>query len=59
MIKKQNTAFILDTKNTSYVFQVLPSGHLEHLYYGKKLDCSVDSIAAMAEKNEFLKVNIY
>ena len=58
MIKKQNTAFILDTKNTSYVFQVLPSGHLEHLYYGKKIDCSADSITAMAEKNEFLKGNM-
>lgn len=58
MIKKQDIAFLLETKSTSYVFQVLKSGHLEHLYYGERLECSHDAIEAMAEKNEFLKANM-
>ena len=29
--------FILETKNTGYVFQVTKFGHLEHIYYGSKL----------------------
>ncbi len=58
MIKRQNNSFILETERTSYVFQVLPSGHLEHLYYGDRIECSQDAIQAMAEKNEFLKGNM-
>lgn len=30
--------FHLQTNNTSYILQVLPSGHLGHLYYGEILD---------------------
>ncbi|MBR1758202.1 MAG: alpha-galactosidase [Lachnospiraceae bacterium] len=29
--------YALEGKSTSYLFQVTESGHLEHLYYGKKL----------------------
>lgn len=58
MIKKQNSTFILNTEHTSYVFQVLPSGHLEHLYYGKKIECSSQACEALTEKNEFLKGNM-
>ncbi|MDD3831481.1 MAG: alpha-galactosidase [Clostridia bacterium] len=29
--------FKLDTVNTSYIFEVMASGHLEHLYYGRKI----------------------
>lgn len=58
MIKKQNNAFILTTQHTSYVFHVLPSGQLEHLYYGKKADCSQQAVEALYEKNEFLKGNM-
>ena len=58
MIKKQNNGFILTTKQTAYVFQVLPTGHLEHLYYGKKIEISHAGIEALSEKNEFLKGNI-
>lgn len=38
MIKNKNNIFSLETKNTTYSFHILPSGHLEHLYYGNKLD---------------------
>ena len=32
--------FFLQTRQTSYCFQVLPSGQLEHLYYGEKIQLS-------------------
>ncbi len=37
-IIKDENVFILNTKNTTYAFCVTPSGHLEHLHYGKKTD---------------------
>ena len=37
MIKQFENLFVLETAASSYVFRVLESGHLEHLYYGKKL----------------------
>ena len=37
MIRQLGNVFVLDTKSTTYVFQVLPSGHLEHLHYGKRI----------------------
>ncbi len=33
----QNNVFHLQTAKTSYIFRALPTGHLEALYYGKKL----------------------
>lgn len=38
MIKRENELFILETKNTSYCFRIMASGHLEHLYYGQKVN---------------------
>ncbi len=38
IITADNNVFILNTKDTTYCFHVLPSGHLEHLHYGKKVD---------------------
>ena len=37
MIRKIKNVFMLGTPKTTYVFQALPSGHLEHLYYGPSL----------------------
>lgn len=37
MITFHKNAFLIQTRNTSYLFHVLPSGHLEHLYYGHNL----------------------
>ncbi|SDB32154.1 alpha-galactosidase [Eubacterium oxidoreducens] len=38
MILQNDQTFILATKNTTYVFSMLESGHLEHLYYGRRLE---------------------
>lgn len=37
MISEVNKVFMLSTKETSYIFRVLPSGHLENLHYGNRL----------------------
>ena len=37
MIREQNLTFELSTLGTTYVFCVTESGHLEHLYYGRKI----------------------
>jgi alpha-galactosidase len=37
MIKVTDHIFALSTNNTSYLFRLLPTGQLEHLYYGKSL----------------------
>ncbi len=40
MIRREGDLFVLDTLNTTYCFRVMPSGHLEHLYYGRTIDLS-------------------
>lgn len=47
--EKNTQTFHLKTKKTSYIFKVLESGHLCHLYWGKKL--SVNSLDYLVEKN--------
>ena len=47
MIRQIGNLFVLDTANTTYAFQMLPSGHLEHLYYGSKI-CIRDEADAVA-----------
>ena len=37
MIISNNNIFLLQTKNSSYFLQVLPSGHVEHIHYGKSI----------------------
>ncbi len=37
MIEVKEKLFALHTANTSYVFRVMPTGHLEHLHYGRKI----------------------
>ena len=54
MIRKLDQVFILDTNHTTYCFQVLESGHLEHLYYGKKIRIdNASEIFSLAEKHAF------
>ena len=48
MITINNNMYVLDTDNTSYLFAVLGSGQLEHLYYGRKLHANE---AVMTEKH--------
>ncbi len=52
-------AFSLETKNTSYVFSVTASGHLEHLYYGgKTVVRSAEDCEVFREKREFELGNV-
>ena len=54
MIRQLENVFVLDTSHTTYCFQVLESGHLEHLYYGKKLRIEQASdVKSLAEKQAF------
>lgn len=50
MIRVQQDVFILDTNYTTYCFRILESGHLEHIYYGRKLHIQAQ---AMTEKRVF------
>ncbi len=56
MIKREKDVFILETKKTTYCFQVLPSGHLEHLYYGTKIPIPV-SVEAISDKKSVIAGN--
>lgn len=42
MINEKDNVFYLHTKHTSYIFRVMETGHLEHLYYGRRLEDDVD-----------------
>lgn len=55
MIQTENNNFILTTENTTYAFRVLPSGHLEHMYYGRKI--TLKNIDAVTEKHAFVPAN--
>lgn len=62
MIKKLNgerPSFILSTDNTTYAFAVMPSGHLEHLYYGRRIELgSAEELDVFREKREFELGNV-
>lgn len=47
--------FVLNTSKTSYAFRVMETGHLEHLYYGRKIH--LDSDDGIRELNEFAPGN--
>ena len=38
MIIAKDGKFVLQTKSTTYAFDTLQTGHLEHLYYGGRID---------------------
>lgn len=54
MIKATGNLFVLETVNTSYCFEKTVSGHLEHLYYGKRINLDDKNISALREKNAFV-----
>ena len=62
MIRRYDDAcpgFVLDTEHTTYAFHVLPSGHLEHLHYGRKIHAdSLEALHALAEKRAFEPGNV-
>ena len=43
--------FILDTAHTTYAMKVLDTGHVEHLYYGRKI--RLDNEDGLTEQHEF------
>ena len=53
-LKGAQPVFVLDTDNTTYLFAVTPSGHLEHLYYGAKIRIDkAEDCAHIRERHEF------
>ena len=61
MIKKEQNVFVLDTAHTTYCFRVMDTGHLEHLYYGRKITVDADSAEVLFEKHAFApgNTNVY
>lgn len=57
MIRQIENLFVLDTANSTYAFQVLPTGHLEHLYYGQKIQITSEDVAVLTEKHTCLPGN--
>ena len=61
MITENRGFFWLTTEHTAYGFQVLETGHLEHLYYGRRVTVkepvSEESICAFVEKSAFVPGN--
>ena len=61
MIKADGHIFVLETAYTTYCFRRMETGHLEHLYYGRRLtlpehpaECDV---APLVEKHTFAPGN--
>ena len=53
-LKAAYPVFVLDTDNTTYLFAVTPSGHLEHLYYGGKIRIDkAEDCTPFRERHEF------
>ena len=62
MIKiTEGNGFIISTQHTTYAFKVLPTGQLEHLYYGRKLTipegAEAGTLDALTEKHAFYPGN--
>ena len=51
IIEDNKPLFVLDTDNTTYAFKVMPTGHVEHLYYGRKIH--MDSADGIEEPKGF------
>ena len=58
MIRQLDKVFVLDTQKTTYAFRVMDSGHLEHLYYGERIDINdADDAQPLMEKQAFAPGN--
>lgn len=57
MIQIANDIFVLHTAHTTYAFRKLPTGQLEHLYYGRKIHVceplDENAVAPLIEKHTF------
>ena len=43
MIKRFDNVFLLETDHTSYVMKINDAGHVEHLYYGAKIELGLQA----------------
>jgi alpha-galactosidase len=58
MIVEIQNSYVLSTNHTTYAFQVTDTGHLEHLYYGRKISLpGKRELEAICEKNVFASGN--
>ena len=58
MIRRLASVFVLDTLHTTYVFKAHASGHLEHLYYGEKIQIESETESSvLVEKRACLSGN--
>lgn len=55
MIQEKNGIFRLETEHTSYIFEIMDTGHPEHLYYGRKIHFRDPE--ALREKHPFAPGN--
>ena len=55
MIEEKNGVFTLETEQTSYIFEIMDTGHLEHLYYGRRIHFR--DTEALREKHPFAPGN--
>ena len=57
MIQTANDIFVLHTAQTTYAFRKLPTGQLEHLYFGRKIHVceplDENAVAPLIEKHTF------
>lgn len=54
MILRDKESFLCSTKHTSYCFRVMETGHLEHLYYGRKITANTqEELSACVEPHVF------
>ncbi len=50
MITVKDGVFKIDTDNTSYIMRVLPTGHLENVYYGRRISDDFDLQAIVCKE---------
>lgn len=57
MIYENKLTFTLNTANTTYIFRVDETNHLEHLYYGRNIGLS-ENLSVMYDKHSIAKGNM-
>ena len=57
MIRQCENTYILETNKTTYCFRVMETGHLEHLYYGRKISLKENALSPLFEKHSFAQGN--
>ncbi len=58
MVRQFENVYVLDTNSTTYAFRIIDTGHLEHLYYGKRITIQRKEDAdSLCEKHAFAPGN--